>query len=119
MSDARRLEERPWGHFEVLADTPGRSKVKYITVEPGKRLSYQSHERRSEHWVVVQGVAEVTLDGVVHHLSVGDTIDVPCGAKHRLGNNETTDLVVVEVQLGDYFGEDDITRFDDDFGRAG
>ncbi len=112
-----RLEERPWGSFEVLADGATHSKVKYLTIAPGKRLSYQSHEHRAEHWIVVEGVADVTIDDVVTRVSVGESIDVPQGARHRCANPGTTPLVFVEVQLGDYFGEDDIVRYEDDFGR--
>jgi mannose-6-phosphate isomerase len=119
MTEVGHLNERPWGSFEVISDRYGHSKVKYLTVLPGKRLSYQSHARRSEHWVVVQGSAEVTIDDVVHRLEVGDSIDVPVGAKHRCSNPGDVELVFVEVQLGDYFGEDDIVRHEDDFGRAG
>jgi mannose-6-phosphate isomerase len=115
---ATRVDLRPWGSFEVLSDAP-HSKVKYLTVLPGCRLSYQSHEHRAEHVTVVQGTAEVILDGVSHFLEVGSCIDVPQGAKHRYGNPGTADLIVVEVQTGDYFGEDDIVRYEDDFGRVG
>jgi mannose-6-phosphate isomerase-like protein (cupin superfamily) len=119
VSDDGSRNERPWGHFEVLSDVPAHSKVKYLTVHAHQRLSYQSHKHRSEHWVVVQGTADVVLDGVSHRLEVGEAIDVPLGAKHRLENPGSIELVIVEVQLGDYFGEDDITRYEDDFGRAG
>jgi mannose-6-phosphate isomerase len=112
------LEVRPWGSYEVLAESADHSKVKYLTVLPGKRLSYQSHAHRSEHWVVVQGTAEVVVDGVTHRLEPGDSIDVPVGAKHRCSNPGDVDLVFVEVQRGDYFGEDDIVRYEDDFGRS-
>lgn len=111
--------ERPWGSYEVLADAAAHSKVKYLTVHPGKRLSYQSHAHRSEHWIVVQGEAEVLLDGVTHHLEAGDAIDVPVGTRHRCANPGDVDHVFVEVQRGEYFGEDDIVRYEDDFGRAG
>jgi mannose-6-phosphate isomerase len=114
-----RVEVRPWGSFEVLDDAAAHWKVKYLTVHPGRRLSYQSHARRSEHWVVVQGTAEVLLDGVTHTLATGESIDVPVGARHRCANPGDVDLVFVEVQRGDYFGEDDIVRYEDDFGRAG
>jgi mannose-6-phosphate isomerase len=113
------VEERPWGSFEVLADGAAHSKVKYLTVRPGRRLSYQSHEHRAEHWVVVQGTAEVTVDGVTRTVATGESVDVPRGAKHRCANPGDVDLVFVEVQQGDYFGEDDIVRYEDDFGRAG
>ncbi|HEV3327803.1 MAG TPA: phosphomannose isomerase type II C-terminal cupin domain [Acidimicrobiales bacterium] len=118
MSASHEVEERPWGSFEVLSDTEAHSKVKYMTVHPGRRLSYQSHERRAEHWIIVQGTAEVLLDGVTHVLTVGESIDVPCGARHRCANPGDVDLVFVEVQRGDYFGEDDIVRYEDDFGRV-
>ena len=109
---------KPWGSYEVLADVPSHSKVKYLTLHPGGRLSYQSHEHRSEHWFVVKGIAEVTIDGVVRTLRVGESVDVPVGAKHRCANPGDDELVFVEVQLGDYFGEDDIVRYEDDFGRV-
>jgi mannose-6-phosphate isomerase-like protein (cupin superfamily) len=112
-------ELRPWGSYEVLHDGAATWKVKYLTVLPGRRLSYQSHQHRAEHWTVVQGTAEVLLDGETHFLEVGSCIEVPTGAKHRVGNPGDVDLVFVEVQTGDYFGEDDIVRYEDDFGRAG
>jgi mannose-6-phosphate isomerase len=114
----REIEERPWGSFEVLADAESHSKVKYLTVRPGRRLSYQSHAHRAEHWFVVQGTAEVTIDDVTRLVRTGESIDVPKGAKHRCANPGDVDLVFVEVQQGDYFGEDDIVRYEDDFGRV-
>ena len=119
MSVVREVEERPWGFFEVLSDAEAHSKVKYMTIHPGCRLSYQSHRQRAEHWFIVQGTAEVLLDDVTHTLTVGESIDVPIGAKHRCTNPGDADLVFVEVQQGDYFGEDDIVRYEDDFGRLG
>jgi mannose-6-phosphate isomerase-like protein (cupin superfamily) len=113
-----RVEVRPWGSFEVLSDTV-HSKVKYLTVIPGCRLSYQSHAHRAEHWTIVQGTAEVLLDGVLHVLEVGSCIDIPKGSKHRCGNPGSVELIFVEVQTGDAFGEDDIVRYEDDFGRVG
>jgi mannose-6-phosphate isomerase len=110
-------DERPWGSYTVLEDAPTH-KVKRIEVLPGKRLSYQRHARRSEHWFMLSGTAEVTLDGVVHRLAAGAAIDIPRGAAHRIANPGSDDLVFVEVQHGDYFGEDDIERLEDDFGRA-
>lgn len=108
---------RPWGRFEVLYDGP-ECKVKRLVVEPGKRLSYQLHRRRREQWTVVSGVADVLLDGVASRLGAGYAMEVPLGAKHRVGNSEAVPLVIVEIQLGDYFGEDDIERFEDDYGRG-
>ncbi len=109
--------ERPWGTYLVLDDEPGH-KVKRISVEPGKRLSYQFHQFRAEHWFVTSGNAVVVLDGQNHALSAGQAIDIPRKAKHRIENPGPDELVFVEVQYGDYFGEDDIIRLDDDFGRA-
>ena len=108
---------RPWGRYEVLHDGD-RHKVKNIVVEPGKRLSYQRHERRAEHWVVVSGRAVVTLDGRDIELGAGESVDIPTGAAHRVRNPGEVQLVFVEVQRGDYFGEDDIERLEDDYGRA-
>jgi mannose-6-phosphate isomerase len=119
VSAGHQVEERPWGSFEVLSDSEEHSKVKYLTVNPGRRLSYQSHKHRAEHWIVVHGTAEVLVDGVTHILAPGESIDVPRGARHRCANPGDVDLVFVEVQLGDYFGEDDIVRYEDDFGRLG
>jgi mannose-6-phosphate isomerase len=111
-------ETRPWGGYEVLADEPTH-KVKRLTVEPGHRLSYQRHAQRAEHWFVVGGQGVVTLDGVEHPVAPGTAIDVPRGAAHRIESTGTEPLVFVEVQHGDYFGEDDIERLDDDYGRSG
>lgn len=115
--DAGTGEHRPWGAYVVLDDGPF-AKVKRITVEAGMRLSYQLHHRRSEHWFVVSGTGHVTLDGVIHEVPTGQAIDVPLGAAHRVENLGTEPLVFIEVQQGDYFGEDDIVRIEDDFGRA-
>jgi mannose-6-phosphate isomerase len=109
--------ERPWGRYDVLADLPT-YKVKAITVEPGRRLSYQRHAQRSEHWFVVHGTGRVLVEGQERALQPGDAVDVPKGAAHRIENVGTDALVFVEVQTGDYFGEDDIVRLEDDFGRV-
>jgi mannose-6-phosphate isomerase len=114
----REYEERPWGSFTVLDDQAATHKVKRIVVAPGKRLSYQRHAQRAEHWYIVEGSARVTLDGSMVELGAGSAIDIPRGAAHRIENPGTEDLVFVEVQRGDYFGEDDIVRLEDDFGRA-
>ncbi len=108
---------RPWGSYDVLADDAD-FKVKTITVAPGKRLSYQRHSRRSEHWFVVRGEGTVTLDGEPIAVRRGSAVDVAVGAAHRIECTGVEPLVFVEVQHGDYFGEDDITRLEDDFGRA-
>ena len=109
-------DKRPWGEYWVLADEPT-YKVKRIDVLPGKRLSYQSHKQRAEHWTVVAGRARVTLDGRALELGVGESIDIPRGSKHRMENPGAELLTFVEVQHGSYFGEDDIVRYEDDFGR--
>lgn len=108
---------RPWGHFVVLADEPDH-KVKRIVVHSGRRLSLQRHRRRSEHWHVVRGKAIVVRDGERIPLGEGGSVDIPCGAAHRIENPGAGDLVLIEVQRGEYFGEDDIERIEDDYGRA-
>ena len=110
-------DHRPWGYYRVLADETDH-KVKRIVVYPGKRLSLQSHNRRTEHWHVVSGEALVTLDDRLIRLAAGESVDIPLGAKHRVENPGSIDLVFIEVQRGDYFGEDDIVRYEDDFGRS-
>ncbi len=110
-------EQRPWGSWHVL-DVGDGYKVKRIHVQPGARLSYQTHEHRSEHWVVICGVATCTIDGTITSAMPGHTIDVPQGAKHRLCNNGTDELIIIEVQRGHYTGEDDIVRYADDYGRT-
>ena len=112
-----RFDERPWGTFTVLDEAPG-FKVKRIEVLPGKRLSYQKHAQRAEHWVVVQGTAKVTLDDRDVIVEAGEAIDIAVGAAHRVENPGTQTLVFIEVQRGGYLGEDDIVRLQDDFGRV-
>jgi mannose-6-phosphate isomerase-like protein (cupin superfamily) len=109
-------EQRPWGAWHVLDEGPG-YKVKRIEVRPGARLSYQTHAHRSEHWTVVQGTATCILDGETLELKPGGTIEVGIGTPHRIANRHDQDLVIIEVQRGDYTGEDDIVRLDDDYGR--
>ncbi|MEO7675013.1 MAG: phosphomannose isomerase type II C-terminal cupin domain [Pyrinomonadaceae bacterium] len=111
------FEQRPWGSFTIL-DELENYKVKRIEVLPGKRLSYQVHQKRAEHWFVVQGTAKVTLNGEEILVKTGQAIDIATGMAHRVENPHTTDpLVFIETQTGTYFGEDDIERLDDDFGR--
>ena len=107
---------RPWGYYEVLSDKPDH-KGKRIVVYPGKRLSLQRHHHRSEHWYVIKGEAVVTLNDQQLHLSTGQSVDIPVGAAHRIMNPGSEDMAFIEVQTGDYFGEDDIERLEDDFGR--
>ncbi len=110
------FEYRPWGMFENLLDSKI-CKVKRLTVNPGQHLSLQYHKKRSEHWVVVQGKATVKLENRTLFLISGNSIDIPLGAKHALGNDTDKDLIVVEVQMGSYFGEDDIVRVSDPYNR--
>ena len=109
-------DERPWGSFTVLDEGEG-FKVKRIEVLPAKRLSYQKHARRAEHWFVVEGTAKITLDGAEIIKKAGEAIDIPLGAAHRVENPGEELMVFIEVQRGDYLGEDDIVRLEDDFGR--
>jgi mannose-6-phosphate isomerase-like protein (cupin superfamily) len=110
-------EVRPWGSFTVLDDA-ATHKVKSLVVQPGHRLSYQRHERRSEHWFVVTGTATVTIDDHEQQLERGQYVDIPARAWHRLENRGTDALTIIEVQHGSYFGEDDIERRSDDYGRV-
>lgn len=111
-------DERPWGSFTVL-DEGENFKVKRIEVLPGKRLSYQKHAQRAEHWMVVAGEAKVTLDDEEITVAAGETVDIPVESKHRVENAGAEKLIFIEIQRGSYLGEDDIVRFSDDFGRAG
>lgn len=111
------FDRRPWGTFTVL-DEGENFKVKRIEVLPGKRLSYQQHAQRAEHWVVVQGIAKVTLDGRDIVVNPGETVDIAIGMAHRVENPGSEPLVFIEVQRGSYLGEDDIVRLQDDFGRV-
>jgi mannose-6-phosphate isomerase len=114
----REYSERPWGNYTVLDDDAPDHKVKRIVVHPGKRLSYQKHSKRAEHWFIVSGTAQVTLDGEVIELQPGQAIDIPREGAHRIGNPGAVDVVFIEVQHGTYFGEDDIVRLEDDYGRV-
>ena len=111
-----RYDRRPWGSFTVLDEGAG-YKVKRLEVLAGQRLSYQKHARRAEHWMVVQGQARVTLDGAEATVRVGEIVDVPVGTLHRVANPGPDLLIFIEIQRGDYLGEDDIVRFSDDYGR--
>jgi mannose-6-phosphate isomerase len=108
---------RPWGYYCVLADEEDH-KVKRIVVYPGQRLSYQRHHRREEHWFIVTGEALVTCEDEEISLTGGEATDIPRGAWHRIMNSGNAELVFIEVQRGEYFGEDDIERKQDDYGRA-
>ena len=116
VDNSPKYDERPWGSFTVLDEGEG-YKVKRLEVLPGKRLSYQKHAHRAEHWFVTQGVAKVTLDGKEIIVGKGESIDIALGAAHRVENPGDELMIFIEVQQGDYLGEDDIVRLEDDFGR--
>ena len=107
---------RPWGTYYVIHDE-STYKLKRIEVNPGQKLSYQLHNKRSETWVIISGVAHVTIDGNIKKYNEGDTIVIPLRAKHRVENKQNYKLIFIEVQTGTYFGEDDIIRIEDDYGR--
>jgi len=116
-ADAHNRIHRPWGYFESLLILEG-FQVKQIVIKPGARLSLQKHRHRGEHWVVVKGTAIVTRDDERLTLGVNETIFIPLGAVHRLENPGTQPMHLIEVEIGDYLGEDDIVRFEDDYGRV-
>ena len=107
---------KPWGSYETIYSDDN-TKVKIIRISPNQRPSYQYHFKRTETWVVVQGEGSLTLNDSVSTVRKGDVIFVEREAKHRIQNTGTNDLVFVEVQLGEYFGEDDIVRVSDDYSR--
>ncbi|MGF1607971.1 MAG: mannose-1-phosphate guanylyltransferase/mannose-6-phosphate isomerase [Kiloniellales bacterium] len=109
---------RPWGSYQSI-DTDAGFQAKRLVIKPGASISLQRHRHRAEHWVVVQGVAEVTRDDEVFTLQVNQSVFIPLGAVHRLRNPGSEPLTIVEVQCGDYLGEDDIERFEDVYGRTG
>jgi mannose-6-phosphate isomerase-like protein (cupin superfamily) len=110
-------DERPWGSWHILAEGDD-FKVKRIDVRPHQRLSYQTHDHRAEHWIVVRGTATCLIDGETVVVPTGGSLEVPLGAAHRIANVHDDELTVIEVQRGSYLGEDDINRLEDDYGRA-
>ena len=110
------FENRPWGKFENLINDQ-HCKVKKLTIYPQKRLSLQYHNFRSEHWLVVVGTADIYLDGKMKNLKPGQSIDIPLKSPHYIQNKQNEDLIIIETQLGTYFGEDDIIRLDDPHSR--
>jgi len=107
---------KPWGSYQTIYGDEN-TKVKIICITPNQRPSYQYHFKRTETWVIVQGEGTLTLDGDTSVVKKGDTVFVPKEAKHRIQNTGKENLVFVEVQLGEYFGEDDIVRVSDDYAR--
>ena len=114
--NANNYEERPWGRFDVLMETET-LKVKMLTIYPDKRLSLQYHKRRSEHWFIVKGQASIHLDGREFILNQGNSIDIPLGKNHFIGNDTSSELIIIEIQQGNYLKEDDIIRLDDPYER--
>jgi mannose-1-phosphate guanylyltransferase len=117
MTNVHNTAYRPWGSYTVLEETSG-YKVKQITVRPGAKLSLQSHQHRSEHWIVVKGIATITIDDKVFELKENESTYIPKESKHRLFNNSSEELVLIEAQVGTYLGEDDIVRYQDDYKRV-
>jgi mannose-6-phosphate isomerase len=112
-----KITKCPWGSFEVLSEAPDH-KVKRIVVEPGGILSLQRHKQRSEHWFVVSGKGIASVDGKDYPVQNGSAVDIPAKKTHRLKNSSTENLIIIEVQTGEYFGEDDIERLEDKYGRC-
>jgi mannose-1-phosphate guanylyltransferase / mannose-6-phosphate isomerase len=112
-----RMVHRPWGAYTVIEEGPG-FKIKRIEVKPGASLSLQSHRHRSEHWIVVSGLATVVNGDSEMQVAENESTFIPAGNRHRLSNQDERPLVIIEVQSGSYLGEDDIVRFDDRYGRA-
>jgi mannose-6-phosphate isomerase-like protein (cupin superfamily) len=110
-------ENKPWGSYTNLLDEEY-TKVKKIVIKPGESPSYQYHFKRSEVWVLVKGTGKVKIDDEVHYYKEGDIVVIPKEAKHQMTNIGECDLIFIEVQLGDYFGEDDIVRLEDKYGRV-
>lgn len=117
MKNNKEKNYRPWGYFKVLADEKSH-KVKQIVVHPGQCLSLQKHKKRAEHWFIVKGNGIVTLDGVLLNKKDGESIDINKGSVHRIANPGKDNLIFVEIQTGEYFGEDDIERIEDIYMRT-
>ncbi|HEY0032408.1 MAG TPA: cupin domain-containing protein, partial [Devosia sp.] len=117
LTEIHKTAYRPWGGYSSVLNGE-RFQVKRLFVKPGKKLSLQKHHHRAEHWIVVRGTAEVTVDGTITVLSENQSIYLPLGCTHRLANPGKIELELIEVQTGSYLGEDDIIRMEDEFGRA-
>ena len=117
-SQNHKLVYRPWGSF-LYIEEGSNWQIKKIDVNPGASLSLQMHFHRSEHWVIVEGTAKVEIDDLKKILGPNESVYIPLGVKHRLSNPGNKDLKIIEVQSGSYLGEDDIERFDDNYGRIG
>ena len=113
----KKTEHRPWGNFVSIAENND-FKVKIILIKQEQSISYQYHFKRSEHWIIVKGIGELTVDGKVSLVKKNDQVFIPFESKHKIKNTGDEDLIFIEVQTGEYFGEDDIVRISDDYGRA-
>lgn len=111
-------DERPWGYYEILSERAG-CRIKKVVVLPGHRMSLQRHRQRAEHWFVLAGAGRVIVEENERGIAAGDSVDIPAGSVHRVSNPGNEDLVIIEIQTGRYFGEDDIERIADDYGRQG
>ena len=109
-------EDRPWGSFFVIHEEED-YKLKRLEITSNKRLSYQFHDKRSETWVIISGRPSITINDITKFYDKGDTVIIPVGTKHRIENKDKETVVLIEIQTGSYFGEDDITRIEDDFNR--
>lgn len=117
MTEESNRTDRPWGSFFILEDSQ-KAKVKRLLVNPGQRLSLQSHKSRDEHWVIIRGIATVTRDDETKEFSYGEHVYIKRGTKHRLACHGPEPVEIIEVQTGDSFAEDDIVRYSDDYGRS-
>ena len=118
MNIVGKIYERPWGFYRTIEQRDN-YQIKHIIVKPGKRLSLQYHFKRDEHWTIVKGTGTVQLNDKTTDLSVNGSIYIPKEATHRITNNTGENVEFIEVQIGEYLGEDDIVRIEDDFGRVG
>ena len=116
INDVGKLYTRPWGTYRTIEQEKN-YQIKHIVVFPGKRLSYQYHRHRSEHWTIIKGQGLMTLNNNDYKMKVDDSMYIPIEAKHRMSNISNDDLEFIEIQIGDYLGEDDIVRIIDDYGR--
>ena len=116
MNEIGKIYERPWGYYRTI-EQKGNYQIKYIRVKPRKRLSLQYHFKRDEHWTIIKGSGIAQLNDKSIELGINDTIFIPRESKHRMTNNTDEFVEFIEIQIGDYLGEDDIVRLEDDFGR--
>lgn len=117
INEVGKVYERPWGTYKTLELGTG-YQVKVITVNPKGKLSLQKHAKRSEHWIVIQGKLDITIDDEIKAYNIGEHVYIPIGAAHRMENTTGQPAAIIEVQIGAYLGEDDIVRLEDIYGRA-